>query len=247
MSHPLDTAYLNRLRLVKANRATAPAWAGVGLTLPAAAACRLPYLCPTWSFLMTLRSSVDAGLFLAAALLSTVALAAQEQTLQIDPAKSDIQFTLEDPLHAVHGTFHVQSGSVRFAKEGRMSGTVAVDAGSGDSGNGSRDKKMRNDELKAPTFSTVTFAPKRYTGALAASGDSNITVDGTFTLLGTPHEISVPMQVHLSDRACKATGTFDIPYVQWGMKDPSNFLLKVGKVVTVNLTLVGPVSAGHFD
>ena len=180
--------------------------------------------------------------------LGTWGALAQQQRFQLDPAKSEVHFKLDDPLHGVEGTFHVQESSVTFdSHTGRMSGMISVDAASGDSGNGSRDKKMRNDELKAPTFSTVTFAPTHYTGTLTTSGDSTITVDGTFTLLGTPHEISVPMQVHFDGSQCKAVGSFIVPYVKWGMKDPSNFVLRVGKEVTVNLVLAGSVAGGKLD
>ncbi len=183
-----------------------------------------------------------------ATLLLAANLSAQEQVLKVDPASSEVRFTFADPLHAVHGTFRVQSGTVTFSpRHERMMGTVTVDAASGNSGNGTRDRKMRDDELKAPTYSTVTFAPQRYRGALAATGDSTITVDGVFTLLGTPHNITIPMQVHLQDGQCKATGSFAVPYLQWGLKDPSTFLLHVGKEVTVNLVLTGPVTAGHAE
>ena len=170
-------------------------------------------------------------------------LLAQRQTLNIDSGKFEVHFTLGDALHAVHGTFHVESGNIGFDREdGQMSGTIVVDARSGDSGNSSRDQKMTKDELKASSFSTVTFAPKHYTGMLTATGDSTITVEGTFTLLGVPHEISVPMQVHIDGTQCKATGSFDVPYVKWGMKDPSNFLLHAGKNVTISLVLFGSIA-----
>ena len=175
-------------------------------------------------------------------------LLGQQQTLNVDPSKSEIHFTLGDPLHAVHGTFRVQTGKIYFdQKGGQMSGGIAVDARSGESGNGSRDRKMTEEELKAPSFNTVTFTPKRFGGTLAPLGDSGIVVDGTFTLLGTPHEISVPMQVHLDGSQCKVTGAFLIPYVKWGMKDPSTFILHVGKEVTIDLILVGTVTPGRFD
>ena len=65
-----------------------------------------------------------------------------------------------------------------------MSGSVVVLAGSGKTGNDSRDKKMNKDILKVDQYTTVSFAPKTYTGTIAPSGDSTIQVSGVFTLLG---------------------------------------------------------------
>jgi polyisoprenoid-binding protein YceI len=179
---------------------------------------------------------------LLATLLLSFPLIAQER-LHVDPSKSEVHFTLSDPLHSVKGTFRIENGTITFDEQGHMSGIVAVDAASGNSGNTTRDKKMAHDQLKAPTFTSITFEPTGYSGNLASSGDSTITVNGTFTLLGKTHPISVPMKVALSADQCKATGTFVVPYVQWGVKDPSNFLMHVGKDVTVDLTLAGPVTA----
>ena len=54
-----------------------------------------------------------------------------------------------------------------------MSGSVVVLAGSGKTGNDSRDKKMNKDILEVEQYATVSFEPKTYTGAIAPSGDSN--------------------------------------------------------------------------
>ncbi len=167
-----------------------------------------------------------------------------QQVYRIDPAQSEVHFTLGDVLHVVHGTFRVQQGNVIFnPASGTMDGTVAVDARSGESGNKIRDRRMSDEELKAPSFSMVTFAPKRFRGVIPASGDSKIEVEGVFTILGSAHEIKVPMQVHFEANHWKATGSFAVPYVDWGLKDPSTFVLRVEKAVAIDLVLVGDLAS----
>lgn len=163
-----------------------------------------------------------------------------QETYKFDPAQSQVHFTLVDVLHVVHGTFRLEPGSVVFnPSAGTMSGSIVVDALSGDSGNKVRDHRMTEEELKAPSFSTVTFAPKQFKGAIAPEGDSKIEVTGLFTILGSSHEITVPMQVHVDGNRCKAVGAFAVPYVSWGLKDPSVFGIRVQKQVSIDLVLMG--------
>ena len=84
-----------------------------------------------------------------------------------------------------------------------------------------------------------TFVPSSYQGTIASSGDSTIQISGVFTLHGTPHDITVPMQIRVDGAAMTAKGQFTVPYVKWGLKDPSVFILKVAKEVDINLTLNG--------
>ena len=168
------------------------------------------------------------------------AVLAQVQTFRVEPAKSTVHWDLPDKLHAVNGSFRVQSGSLTFdPAAATMGGKIIVDAGSGKSGNDTRDQKMNDEVLQSSAFRTVTFAPKHYTGTLAATGDSTIMVEGAFTLLGKPHDLVVPMAIHREGRAITAKGTFEVPYVQWGLKDPSKLILRVGKEVKIDLDLVG--------
>jgi polyisoprenoid-binding protein YceI len=169
----------------------------------------------------------------------TPLLQAQEK-ISLDPAHSEVHFTLGDVLHVVHGTFKLQEGEVDLdPANGKASGAIIVDALSGQSGNSTRDRRMTNDELKAPTFKTVTFAPTQVTGTFNPSSDSTLTIHGIFTLLGTPHEIDVPMKVHVAGDQLQATGSFSVPYVQWGLKDPSTLMLRVNKEVQIDLSLTG--------
>ena len=177
-----------------------------------------------------------------AALLAPAALA-QHRTFVVNPDASEVKMTLQTTHEIVNGAFRVQSGSIEFDRGNpSMSGLVAVVAGSGKTGNNSRDKKMYKDILKVEEYATVSFAPKSYAGAIAPSGDSNIQVTGIFTLLGTPHEITVPVLVHLDGAGATAKAHFVVPYIQWGLKDPSFLFWKADHDVAIDLNLAGTVS-----
>jgi hypothetical protein len=160
------------------------------------------------------------------------AVLAQHETFIINPDASEIRVTLKTTHEVVNGTFHAQSGSIEFDRgSAKMSGSVVVLAGSGKTGNESRDKKMNKDILKVEQYATI-----------APSGDSNIQVSGIFTLLGTPHEITIPMLVHLDDGSGTAKAHFVVPYVQWGLKNPSFMIWKADNDVAVDVNIVGAIS-----
>lgn len=168
---------------------------------------------------------------------------AQHQTFAVQPGASAVRMTLNTTHEIVNGTFHIQSGSVEFdPSTPKMSGSVVVSAGSGNTGNDSRDRKMNRDILKVSQYTTVSFEPKSYSGVIVPSGDSTIQVTGMFTLLGTPHEITIPLQVHLDSANATAKAHFVVPYVQWGLKNPSLLIWKADNDVTIDLNLVGRIS-----
>ena len=177
-----------------------------------------------------------------AVILSPTALA-QHQTFVVNPDASEVKMTLKTTHEVVNGAFHIQSGSIEFDRSNpKMSGSVAVLAGSGKTGNDSRDKKMNREILKVEQNAIVSFEPKSYAGAIAPSGDSTIQVTGIFTLLGTPHEITVPMLIHLDGTRATAKTHFVVPYVRWGLKNPSFFIWKADNDVAIELSLTGRLS-----
>jgi polyisoprenoid-binding protein YceI len=183
---------------------------------------------------------------LALPLLFTAHALAQHETFTISPDASEVAFTLGGSEHSTRGTFHVKGGSIDFDRTAAaISGSVDVAASSGSSGNQSRDKKMTNEVLDATHFADVTFIPHSYQGTIAPAGDSTIQVAGTFSLHGTPHEITVPMQIHIEGSNCTAKTHFIVPYVKWGLKDPSVFILKVAKEVDIDLNLAGRLSTAN--
>jgi len=188
--------------------------------------------------------TIAKSLFLALPLTIATFALAQHQTFTVNPDASKVVFSLGGNTHHVDVTFHVQSGAINFDRGAQtISGSVVVAAGSGNSGDQGRDKKMNSDVLDVTHFAEVSFAPKSFQGTVKASGDSTIQVTGVFTLHGTPHDLTVPMQIHIDGSALTAKTNFQVPYVQWGLKDPSIFILKVAKVVDIDLSLSGSLSS----
>jgi polyisoprenoid-binding protein YceI len=184
------------------------------------------------------RRSIPVFFLLAAALAWGQA---QEATLNFDPAQTTVDFTLGDVLHTVHGSFRLKTGQVRFdPATNSISGELVVDAPSGNSGSTGRDRKMHKEILQSAQYSEVTFRPDRVDGKVLASGRSAVQVHGMFGILGVEHEITVPAQVELAPDHWSLAVHFAVPYVKWGLKDPSTFILRVEKTVDIDLNARGP-------
>jgi len=164
----------------------------------------------------------------------------QELQLQFDPAKTTIGFTLGDILHTVHGSFQLKQGDVRYHMATRsIDGTLVVDATSGQSGNRSRDHKMHKEILESARYPTITFRPDKVEGAVAPNGSSTVQVHGTFSIHGTDHELTMPVRVEVFPDHWVADTHFTVPYVKWGIKNPSTFVLRVSESVEIDVHATG--------
>ena len=91
-----------------------------------------------------------------------------------------------------------------------------------------------SDELRSPQAEELdekAFAANHIGQRILVQNRSIIQVTGSFLIHGQAHEITIPMQIQMSQGKITATGKFIVPYVQWGMKNPSNFILKVNDKV----------------
>jgi polyisoprenoid-binding protein YceI len=167
-------------------------------------------------------------------------LRAQEMILQLDPANSRIEFTLAATLHAVHGTFALKGGTIHFnPSSGAASGLVVVDATTGNSGNTDRDHKMHTEILESQRYPEITFTPTKLSGKVELQGDSSVQVEGILRLHGGDHVITLTLPVQTKANSLTARTHIVIPYVEWGLKNPSTFLLHVSDKVEVDVTAVG--------
>jgi len=167
--------------------------------------------------------------------MPAVLLAQQSSpALQLDAVKTSASITLNATLHTVHGKFVLRRGELRFAPAtGQVSGEIVFDATSGKTGNDGRDRKMHKDVLESAKYPDITFRPDRVEGKVAEPGTSTVQVHGKFGVHGDEHELTVPVEVHFERDHWTASTHFTIPYVKWGMKNPSNVFLHVGDSVEV--------------
>jgi polyisoprenoid-binding protein YceI len=165
---------------------------------------------------------------------------AQGIAVQLDPAQSKIEFTLGSTLHTVEGTFKLKSGSIRYdPATGKMGGSIVVDATSGESGNGGRDRKMHREILESAKYPDIVLMPSRGDGTFNPKGASRLEVSGLFSLHGQDHEITLPIEIQPAGRQMKLATHITIPYIKWGLKNPSTFILRASDKVEIEIHAVG--------
>lgn len=180
----------------------------------------------------------------AAIALVTLAAHAERATLVVDPQRTRVTFTLRATAHTVEGGFETRSGEVVFdPASGEASGRIVVDLRSGATGNARRDRTMHEKVLETDAHPLAVLEVTRLKGALRLDGPSSLVVVGTLSFHGAGHSVEWPVDVVVEGTRVAAKGTFAVPYVAWGLHDPSVLFLRVAKDVTVRVELEGEISA----
>jgi polyisoprenoid-binding protein YceI len=175
--------------------------------------------------------------------IASIASSAQGVAFQLDPQHTTISFTLGDVLHTVRGSFHLKQGSLRLdPASGKLTGAIVVDAKSGETGSGMRDRKMHREVLESDRYPEIAFRPDRVEGNVSLQGKSSVRVHGIFNIHGSDHELTVPAELEISSDHWTAALHFAVPYATWGMKNPSTFFLRVNESVDIDLNATGTVS-----
>jgi polyisoprenoid-binding protein YceI len=170
----------------------------------------------------------------------TAVAQSQELRLEFSPATTTINFTLGDILHTVHGSFNLKNGDVRYDPgSAAVHGSLVVDAASGQSSNRIRDRRMHREILESERYPEIVFRPDRVEGTITDTGTSTVQVHGIFSIHGADHELSLPVRVQMFADHWIADTNFTIPYVKWGIKNPSNFVLRVSESVEIEVHATG--------
>jgi polyisoprenoid-binding protein YceI len=177
------------------------------------------------------------------------AIQAQQIAVDLDPNGSTVNFTLGATMHTVHGTFKLKNGHIVIdPATGKASGSIVVDATSAQTENSSRDAKMHGEILESKKFPEIVFTPATVKGPLAdmlnRQKPAQFEVAGFFSLHGQNHDatLNIAVQPGAAGRV-DTTSEFPVPFVSWGLKNPSTFMLHVADTVNVDVHAAGRISA----
>jgi polyisoprenoid-binding protein YceI len=183
---------------------------------------------------------------LAALVLLAIAppAAAEPYRLVLDPAATEISFTLGARLHTVRGRFALASGEVRFDPDtGAASGEIRVDAQSGDTGIERRDRVMHEEVLASAAHPLLVLRPERIAVARREADALAGTLFGRFEVRGASHPVELAFEGTRQGERARVRVGFDVPWVAWGLPDPSNVILRVEETLAVAVSAGGTLAA----
>jgi polyisoprenoid-binding protein YceI len=165
---------------------------------------------------------------------------AEQYVAKLDPQSSKVAFSLGATMHTVEGTVRATEGALTF-EPGRseVSGRIVVDARTANTASQGRDKKMHHEVLESEKYPEIVLIPAKLQGSPNLAGVSRVILEGTLTIHGSTHPISIPLEIAITGQRYTASGSFKVPFVAWGMNDPSVFVLRVEKFFTVSLAIQG--------
>lgn len=187
------------------------------------------------------RGSLAAGVALLCLALVLPALAhAAEQRLVIDPGSAKVSFKLKSSYHDVVGTLPLTTGTIRFdAATGSASGRIVMDARGADTGNSYRDGKMHGQVLESEKFPRIVFRPTHLEVLHRDAKSADVKLQGDLEMHGATHPVTIPGHLEAHGDKIAITASFPVRYVDWGMKNVSNFFLHVGDGVVVTVSAEG--------
>jgi len=174
----------------------------------------------------------------------TAPAAAEPYRLVLDPEATEISFTLGATLHTVRGRFALATGEIAFDPDtGAASGDVRVSAQSGDTGIDRRDRVMHEEVLDSAHHPLLVLRPERIEVSRRDADALAGTLFGRCELRGASHPLAIPFEASRSGERGRVTAHFDVPWVAWGLPDPSNFALSVEKTLAVSVSANGALAA----
>jgi polyisoprenoid-binding protein YceI len=158
--------------------------------------------------------------------------------MALKPEATTISFTLDATLHKVEGSGRLTRAEICFESvSGATAGMIEIDARSLETGHMKRDRVMHRKVLESETYPDIVFFPRHLEGALESGKEWEAQLRGELRIHGAAHPTSLAVRGRLEAEQLTAEARFSIPYVAWGLEDPSKLLLRVAKEVEVQVEL----------
>ncbi|MFN8392352.1 MAG: YceI family protein [Bdellovibrionota bacterium] len=181
-------------------------------------------------------------LLLAALLCSSSAAFAADWglPLELSDKNTKIRFEIDSTWHRVRGTTTGITGKIVLADPADPStvrGEVHAPVARFDTDNSSRDKTMR-EVMAAETYPDVKFALSGIEigctpSSLAAGQACSATLRGDLTIRGQTKPWEIPATLSLLGNRYELRGTGRLRWSDFGVEDPSIFVARLSKDVTV--------------
>ena len=189
------------------------------------------------------RSRLLSGFLVAIYLSVSAASVADLWRVTFDSDTTRVRFVLDATLHSVHGTATLLPAELTVGPDqGELHGDLIVDARTAETGNVRRDRVMHRKVLESERYPGIMMSLSSFDGDLAMEGASRVRVLGDIEIHGSRHPVELDVDVSILGDEIQLTTRFMVPYVEWGMKDPSKLVLRVAKQVSVEVEAAGTIS-----
>jgi polyisoprenoid-binding protein YceI len=157
-------------------------------------------------------------------------------TWKLDPQKTTIAFrTRALWIFAIKGTAKALSGIATVGPDGRVHGTLVLDAASFDTKNNTRDKHLRTgDLLDATTHPTMIFEAT----SARTDGVGRLEIYGTLTVRGQSRPLTLQAEISGFPHSATVSTSIEIDRSLWGI----TWGAKMGAALKNQVTIVA-----HFD
>jgi len=165
---------------------------------------------------------------------------AEPRSWTLQKGSGRARFRVEAPLDAIDGSASGLSGELRFDEATWSEGTgrIRIDLAGFTTGLSLRDEDLRDQFFQVDRFPEAVLTLDRLErpsqGALVPGREGQADAVGTLSLHGKDRPVRIPVTVQLSEdaghRDLRVTGTFDVPFTEFGIPRPARLFLKLGSV-----------------